>query len=71
MKVVKCDIFDNDYVVIAEHMTARFNSYKLDKDKETIRLFYNEGFTGVCIHLNAVDSFLEQLSKLMQERYND
>lgn len=65
MKVERCETFPDEYLVVAEYMTARFNSVEHVPDKELIRLYYNGEITGVCIHLEAVTDFLEQLSRLM------
>ena len=67
MKVARCETFKEDYVVMAEYMTCRFNAVEHVPDKEFVRLYYNGENTGACIHLDGVDDFLEQLSRLKLE----
>lgn len=67
MKVERCETFPDEYLVVAEYMTCRFNAVEHVPDKEFVRLYYNGERTGVCIHLEAVTDFLEQLSRLKLE----
>ncbi len=67
MKVERCETFPDEYLVVAEYMTARFTSVEHVPDKELVRLYYNGERTGACIHLDGVDDFLEQLSRLNLE----
>lgn len=66
MKVERCETFPDEYLVVAEYMTARFTEVEHVPDRELVRLYYNGKNTGVCIHLVAVDQFLEQLGKLIE-----